>query len=463
MAAKAWGSQQKAVEEVFFQNEAVSLCLLINRRARTMRVIDFRAGPTSAKRLFVLTLAQREGVEKVYTLVERDEVATWVKLGFAKEGNIPGFYKRSDAFLLGCTVPPPGRAKALERAPIDDVPSQSEIRLTVAEPAGPAPMTAAQETMEKTILTAKKGLKDFDKSAPAGQGGHRRRGRGAQGRGHGAAQRSRAHRVRAVRPRRRAPLLRRDRARRLRALRVDRVAVVLRQRVPRAPAVAQDGRREAGDHRRPQGRSATACSPRASSAASRSPRATTSRWPRPSSTTASAAPACWWSTSSWATSGKTRSSGRASWRTPATSRRGARAAIPGGWPSWPGPRAAWRGSRAASPGPRAAWWARAACPRARAASPRARAASPRSFGRLSPRARAASPRARAASPRARAASPRARAASPRARAASPRARAASPRARAASPRARAASPAPDQRTNEEQRTGMRNAEWKRRR
>ncbi len=165
MAAKAWGTQQKAVEEVFFQNEAVSLCLLINRRARTMRVIDFRAGPTSAKRLFVLTLAQREGVDKAYTLVERDEVATWVKLGFAKEGNIPGFYKRSDAFLLGCTVPPPGRAKVLER-PIEDVPSQSEIRLTVAEPAGPAPMTAGQERMERTILTAKKGLKDFDKAVP---------------------------------------------------------------------------------------------------------------------------------------------------------------------------------------------------------------------------------------------------------------------------------------------------------
>ena len=80
MAAKAWGIQQKTVEEVFFQNEAVSLCLLVNRRARTMRVIDFRAGPSNAKRLFVLSLAQREGVDKVYTLVERDEVATWVKL-----------------------------------------------------------------------------------------------------------------------------------------------------------------------------------------------------------------------------------------------------------------------------------------------------------------------------------------------------------------------------------------------
>ena len=170
MAAKAWGIQQKAVEEVFFQNEAVSLCLLVNRRARTMRVVDFRAGPSHAKRLFVLSLAQREGVEKAYTLVERDEVATWVKLGFAKEGTIPGFYKRSDAFLLGCVVPPPGRAKVLDRAPVvdddDEPPSQSGMRIAAASPSAGVPMTAAQELMERTILTAKKSLKDGPEKAP---------------------------------------------------------------------------------------------------------------------------------------------------------------------------------------------------------------------------------------------------------------------------------------------------------
>lgn len=123
MAAKAWSTQQKPVEEIFFQNDAVSLCLLVHRRRKTMRVIDFRAGPSNAKRRLVLSLAQREGVEKVYTLVERDEVGTWVKLGFAKEGNIPGFYKRSDAFLLGATV------KEAIRMPV-----QSEMRLAVSEP-----------------------------------------------------------------------------------------------------------------------------------------------------------------------------------------------------------------------------------------------------------------------------------------------------------------------------------------
>lgn len=154
MAAKASSSQQKPVEEVFVQNEAVSLCMLINRRARTARIIDFRAGPSTAKRLFVLSFAKRESLHKIYTLVERDEVATWVKLGFAKEGNIPAFYKRSDAFLLGCTVwsaaPPREPEELLE----------SETRLVAAKPATGAPMTAAQDRMERTIVTAKKWLKD---------------------------------------------------------------------------------------------------------------------------------------------------------------------------------------------------------------------------------------------------------------------------------------------------------------
>src|SRR3984885_14508789 len=125
LPANAWRSQQKAVDEVFFQNDAVSLCLLINRRAKTMRVVDFRAGPTLAKRKLVLELAKREGMEKAYTLVERDELSTWVKLGFAKEGNIPGFYKRSDAFLLGCSVD-----AALAREP-REIPMQSEVRISL--------------------------------------------------------------------------------------------------------------------------------------------------------------------------------------------------------------------------------------------------------------------------------------------------------------------------------------------
>src|SRR6185369_7469732 len=105
MAAKNWSqTSNSGVEELFFQNDTVSLCLLVNRRHKHLRVIDFRAGPTVAKRNFVIAAAKREGIDKVFTLVERDEVTTWTRLGFTREGSIPSFYKRSDAWILGAVV-----------------------------------------------------------------------------------------------------------------------------------------------------------------------------------------------------------------------------------------------------------------------------------------------------------------------------------------------------------------------
>jgi hypothetical protein len=92
-------------EEILFENAKVSLCLLLNRHARTLRIFDFRAGADPTKRGYVLSIAQREGVERVFTVVERDEVSVWTRLGFAREGTIPGFFKRSDAYLLGAGVP----------------------------------------------------------------------------------------------------------------------------------------------------------------------------------------------------------------------------------------------------------------------------------------------------------------------------------------------------------------------
>ena len=176
MVARAWGERAgvdakrlakapsvpvpsggSGVEEMFVQNDTVSLCLLLNRRTKTMRVIDFRAGPSHAKRLFVLKLATREGIEKVYTLVERDEVSTWVKLGFAKEANIPGFYKRSDAFILGCSV---DAASLQQQLPIPIGMEEDD------EPPSPEP-SAAHDFAEKTLAHAKKHAKELhDRSLP---------------------------------------------------------------------------------------------------------------------------------------------------------------------------------------------------------------------------------------------------------------------------------------------------------
>lgn len=93
-------------EQLTITRGEVSLCLLINRRTRCMRIIDFRAGPQANKFDCIREVAAKEGVERAYTVVERDESSTWTKMGFEKEGNIPGFYKRSDAYVLGMEMEP---------------------------------------------------------------------------------------------------------------------------------------------------------------------------------------------------------------------------------------------------------------------------------------------------------------------------------------------------------------------
>ena len=107
MAAKTGtNAANSGVDELLFHNATVSLCLLVNRRHSTLRIIDFRAGPTVAKRSFVVAAAKREGVEKVFTLVERDEVATWTRLGFTREGSIPSFFKHALATRSSSCSPP---------------------------------------------------------------------------------------------------------------------------------------------------------------------------------------------------------------------------------------------------------------------------------------------------------------------------------------------------------------------
>ncbi|MEM7448621.1 MAG: hypothetical protein AAF355_10300 [Myxococcota bacterium] len=122
------------VEELYFRSESAYLCLVLNRRTRSIRVIDFRAGALPAKRLYIQSVAKREQVHKVITLVEKDEVSSWTRVGFVREGTIPGFYKRSDGHLCGCVI---GSRTASEEL------TESDVKLS-----------------ERTINAAKKELKN---------------------------------------------------------------------------------------------------------------------------------------------------------------------------------------------------------------------------------------------------------------------------------------------------------------
>ena len=104
VAAPKRSKKKPTVEELYFRSDSAYLCLLLNRRTRCIRVIDFRAGALPAKRLYIQSVATQENVEKVITLVEKDEVSSWTRVGFVREGTIPGFYKRSDGHLCGCVI-----------------------------------------------------------------------------------------------------------------------------------------------------------------------------------------------------------------------------------------------------------------------------------------------------------------------------------------------------------------------
>lgn len=133
--------------------------MLVNRRHQTVRVIDFRAGATLAKRNFVLTTARREGIEKVFVLVERDEVNTWTRLGFRREGSIPSFYRRSDAWIMGAVVAAVGPMRP-ERAYGEDDEEEEEVEelnpaLELADKAVEKAKRLHKETSDRPVPVTK--------------------------------------------------------------------------------------------------------------------------------------------------------------------------------------------------------------------------------------------------------------------------------------------------------------------
>jgi len=143
-----------APSEIFYSNHGVSLCLIPNRRNRLMRVVDFRSGANPSKSELVARLARQEGIERVFTLVERDEVSTWSRLGFQREGTIPGFYKRSDAWVLGVSV------DRLSPSSSDESGMRRAISLAQGDP--PEPVDS-----EKVYQSARKAVKQVEDSRPA--------------------------------------------------------------------------------------------------------------------------------------------------------------------------------------------------------------------------------------------------------------------------------------------------------
>ena len=65
-------------------------------RRHVLRIVAYVQGVCAA--------VKGEDVDKVITLVEKDEVSSWTRVGLVREGTIPGFYTRSDGHLCGCVI-----------------------------------------------------------------------------------------------------------------------------------------------------------------------------------------------------------------------------------------------------------------------------------------------------------------------------------------------------------------------
>lgn len=124
-----------AVEEIHIRRPGVYVSLVVNRRQRVARVVDFLAGNFIQKMQAIDAAALKEGIERVYTLVEREESLGWMKVGYAREGAIPAYYKRSDAYLMGHLV---------------------SANPTLTEEGLPAPPVADAARAEKALVQAKK-------------------------------------------------------------------------------------------------------------------------------------------------------------------------------------------------------------------------------------------------------------------------------------------------------------------
>lgn len=98
--AKVASVDYKPLVERIVRNEDIFCSLLFNREQRTLRVVDFRGGNFQSKHEYLERILMEEGLRKIFTLIERDDINGWQRVGYHREGAIPGYYKRSDAYIM---------------------------------------------------------------------------------------------------------------------------------------------------------------------------------------------------------------------------------------------------------------------------------------------------------------------------------------------------------------------------
>lgn len=88
------------LSERMLRNDDIFCSLLFDHANGSMRIIDFRGGNFQVKHSYLERILLAEGLRKIFTLIERDDMNGWQRVGYIREGTIPGYYKRSDAYIM---------------------------------------------------------------------------------------------------------------------------------------------------------------------------------------------------------------------------------------------------------------------------------------------------------------------------------------------------------------------------
>lgn len=98
----------------------INMRLIVNREHRYLRFMDFRVGHYEEKRAFLDEVVAEQKLNKVFTLVEKQDSQNWRGVEFVREGVYPSFFRTADAYVMSRLYDADGHplpAKPPERRP----------------------------------------------------------------------------------------------------------------------------------------------------------------------------------------------------------------------------------------------------------------------------------------------------------------------------------------------------------
>lgn len=96
------------VDEYVCHRGDVNMYMLLCRRHRHMRILDYRIGNYQLKRNMLDQFSRRMGLRKVFTLVEKQDSNSWRTVGFSREAVVPAFFRTADAYVMSRAFTPEG-------------------------------------------------------------------------------------------------------------------------------------------------------------------------------------------------------------------------------------------------------------------------------------------------------------------------------------------------------------------